>query len=170
VLLGLNTSKTWNSQRGSLHFFSKNLHKLYRFRAKTTLLNDLEVWDFYTNLTDGSNRALYANTFGIKYFKPPYLVLKEKIISDYIGAVMPMNFFLFESYNEKIIQLTESGIIEKILRQKPEMQEESQPVVLSFDHLLIWFMLWAGFLGIASAVFVGEILVRKLPKVIKWRK
>jgi hypothetical protein len=111
----------------------------------------------------------YYGAYGVvdEEENPTYVVLKEKIISDCIAIVMPANSFLLNAFNERITQMIESGIMEKIFRTEAKKPEESQPVVLSIDHLLIWFMLWAGLLLIAGAVFVCEVIARKLPKIIK---
>jgi hypothetical protein len=136
-------------------------------RAEITLLKDQDAWQFSPNLTDGSKRALYANNFGLRHFKQPYLILKEKIISDLSGLYMTLNSILFKPFNKKIIQMVESGIMEKVLRQKIKEKEDDQPTVLCIDHLLIWFYLWGGFLLVAGAAFVSEVLTRKIQRIVK---
>jgi hypothetical protein len=130
------------------------------------MVDNATGWNIQKNLTDGSKMATFVDYYGaygaVDEENPTYVVLKEKITSDCIAIVMPANFFLLNAFNERITQMIESGIMEKIFRTEAKKPEESQPAVLSFDHLLIWFMLWAGLLLIASAVFVGEVLARKL--------
>jgi hypothetical protein len=136
--------------------------------VRVLLLNATDKWTFYRNLTDGSKRALFTDTQGLAYFQkviapkepPTYIVLKEKIISDYLGIEFPMNHFLFDAYNDKIIQMTETGILQKILEpEKHKPVASDDPVPLSLDHLSIWFLLWIGMLLITAFVFLGEVFV-----------
>jgi hypothetical protein len=68
---------------------------------------------------------------------------------------------LSEGYLNKINQLVESGIIEKMISYlKPSNRPEDEGhVALSIDHLLIWFQLWAGLLLIAVLFFLLEFLM-----------
>jgi hypothetical protein len=92
--------------------------------------------------------------------------LKQKIISDLTGFVMDTHNFMIEAYNDKIVQLFESGIIEIIWK----MMHKNYPIdddrkALSLDQLHMWFILWGGLLLIAVASFIIEILVWKLQKL-----
>jgi hypothetical protein len=129
------------------------------------MIKNISDW----NLTDGSKSATFTDYYGVLEIrneeKPTSVVLKEKISSDCIALRMPTNFYLFKAINEKITQMIESGIMEKILGK----ETEKSAVALSIDHLLIWFKLWGGFLLVASAAFVGEILTRKFLCLIRKR-
>jgi hypothetical protein len=96
-----------------------------------------------------------------------YTIMKEKVISDYDGLMLPLNHFMFEALNDKIIQLQESGIMQKLFetsyRNANATDDDPQP--LSFTHLIIWFQLWCGLLLISILFFFLEVLMRKMSKV-----
>jgi hypothetical protein len=134
-------------------------------------LQNYSFWDFRKNLTDGTNSALIINSLANLFFKgddkepPTYVLLKEKIISDYVGILMTTNHFLFDAYNENIARMVESGIMEmKVGKERPQSSDEVDPTVLSFEHLLIWFEVWIAFLLITSAVFTIEFVRGRFQK------
>jgi hypothetical protein len=89
-------------------------------------------------------------------------------MSDFSGLLVSTDSVLREGYLDKIMQLVESGIIENIMsyNKSKERPKNDDPVVLSIDHLLIWFQLWAGLLLIAVLFFLVEILVARIAKVL----
>jgi hypothetical protein len=127
-------------------------------------VQNFSFWGFSKNLTDGTNTALIVNSLAFQYFKldnepQTYALLKERIISEYVGISMETNNLLLEPYNELIIKMTESGIMEKMLDfPKSKPTDVDQPTALSLDHLLIWFKIWIGFLLVTSVVFVIELI------------
>jgi hypothetical protein len=134
-------------------------------------LENNSFWDFRKSLTDGTNSAMIINSLAQYFFRvedkepQPYVLLKEKIISDYVGVLMQTNHFLFDAYNENIVRMTESGIMQKITEEQlPKPPEDDQPTVLSLEHLLIWFKVWIGLLLITSAVFIIEFVNAKIQK------
>jgi hypothetical protein len=96
-----------------------------------------------------------------------YTVLDEKIISDPYGILTPINYFLFDALNDKVVRLAESGIFDKIMKEKPTNSSYKEPIALKLSHLSIWFYLGMSFLLISSLVFFGEVLVEK---ILKFRK
>jgi hypothetical protein len=134
-------------------------------------LENNSFWDFRKSLTDGTNSAMIINSLAQYFFRvedkepQPYVLLKEKIISDYVGVLMQTNHFLFDAYNENVVRMTESGIMQKIIEErKPKPFEDDQQIALSFEHLLIWFKVWIGLLLIASVVFIVEFVNAKIQK------
>jgi hypothetical protein len=126
----------------------------------------------FRNLTDGSKLALFTQTHEMNYIfrlgLQKFAILKEKIISDYHGIMMPMNTFIFKVLNEKVVQLVESGIMGKLLQnEKPKEQLENEKVPLSLEHLDVWFVIWAGLLTLALAVFIGEIVAKKIQNAVQ---
>lgn len=92
--------------------------------------------------------------------KIKFAVLKEKIITDFLSLTTDKNHFLYESMNRKIVQLVESGVADKYVREQtihiPE--EKIGPVVLTLDHLGFGFQIWLGSLTIAFMFFLLEHL------------
>jgi hypothetical protein len=79
-----------------------------------------------------------------RFHSTTYVVLKEKILSDLVGFVMDTHSFMIEAYNDKIVQLIESGIIGfiwKRINRNYHRTDDSDQTSLSLDHLLIWFIL-----------------------------
>jgi hypothetical protein len=137
--------------------------------ARFHFIENKEVERFLKNLILGSNRALLgSSTKDIDYLNTAnYKVLDEKIISDHLGIPFPLNHFMFDAMNDKVVRLVESGIIENIMKVKPKKPSDDEPTVLTLDHLLIWFYLGMALLLITTFVFFGEVL---LEKVMKFRK
>jgi hypothetical protein len=131
-------------------------------------------------LTPGSNRAVFIENHDEKIIranekgKVLYAVLEEKVISDGLGFSLQANQFLYTPYNQKVTQLIESGIAksidekeqEKIIQKmtnfkihEKKVVKRDHKVVLTFEHLGVWFRIYLLLLGIASAVFLGEWIV-----------
>jgi hypothetical protein len=99
-----------------------------------------------------------------------FTTLNEKVISDYAGLMIPLNHFMFNVLNDKIMQLQESGIMQKLFKSiYPKYNTITDPVPLSLDHLLIWFQLWAALILISISFFFGEILVNKMLQIRRKR-
>jgi hypothetical protein len=130
------------------------------------------------SLTDGSKRAFLSIPEDVEDYKnsslsrgihlPNFAVLKEKVISDYVGISFPTNHFMYDVYNEKIAQLVESGIVQNFLdSSKPKKPiENDKRVPLSVDHLLIWFQLWMGLLVASIVVFLLEASMWRIRKIV----
>jgi type III secretory pathway component EscU len=95
--------------------------------------------------------------------------MKEKVISDYVGLLLPLNHFMFDALNDKIIQLQESGIICR-WTQFPYLRAnatEEDPVPLTLGHLQIWFQLLVFLLLISIFFFFVEVLMSKMSRIKK---
>jgi hypothetical protein len=134
-------------------------------------LNNTAQRNLFKTVTDGAKQAIhYLRESGSNYTGPPnFVILKEKIASEYYGFGMAVNSFMFKAYNDKVAQLHESGIIEWIHRifkpKKPIITDKR--VSLSLDHLMIWFKLWIGLLLAASLAFFAEFWIGKFKEVLK---
>jgi hypothetical protein len=122
----------------------------------------------------GSKFAMLIDTFeGVPIKKSShYTIMKEKIISDYVGLKVLQNHFMFDVLNDKIIQLRESGIMQKLVDfsySKANTTKED-PVPLSLNHLLIWFQFWAALLLISLFFFFFEFLVSKMSGICRKSK
>jgi hypothetical protein len=121
------------------------------------LLNEKAMEALYQTVNDGAKQAIhYSRESGSSYNGPKnYEILKETILSEYYGFGMGVNNFIFKPYTDKLAQLQESGIIERILRifkpKKPITSDNR--VALSLDHLMIWFKLLIALLLITFGVF-----------------
>jgi hypothetical protein len=126
------------------------------------------IWD--ENLSKQPRSALlYGMLNEAHYNAPPHnIVLKEKITSDYAIVTLNSRHFFADVLNDKIVQLQESGIMAKFIKiWKPrKSSNDSDPVQLSLDHLLVWFKLWLGFILIAACFFFAEVLVKKAQKIM----
>jgi hypothetical protein len=133
------------------------------------LLNEAEMEALYKTVSEGTKSAVhYIQETGSRY-DGPYVILKEKIITNYYGFEMPVNSFMFKPYSDKVSQLKESGIIDwihsKMRPKKPNIADNR--VALSLDHLMVWFKLWFALLLVACVAFFAEIFVGKCKKVSK---
>jgi hypothetical protein len=133
----------------------------------------LDYHQLYKNLTDGSNLAFLADLRFLNSLlatPPNFVVLKEKPVNEHVGLVMETNNILFEAYNDKIVQLVESGITDNIWKnlnkktQKAEKRKPEKPVALSLDHLQICFTVWGGLLLVAFVVFLAEDFIGRKKK------
>lgn len=105
-----------------------------------------------------------------------FLSLKQKVISFNYGFLFNPHHFLFPIFNEKIQQMINGGLFNRLIvdwyenpwtLQKPEPQE---PVVLTMNHLEIGFTIWMICLLICFAVFVIEHLIlsfKNLKKLLR---
>lgn len=112
----------------------------------------------------------------IFYFKSvivdfKYTILEEKIISDHYGFLFMVNEFMFDAFNRKIVQLVESGVADRIVNSYSvklnKTEDKHGPVVLTLDHLGIWFIICLGFLTFAMISLVLELSVNFLTKAFK---
>jgi hypothetical protein len=130
-------------------------------------------------MTPGANLAFLVINNEEKLYKArykmdlPYVLLQTKVISDSMGFGFPPNFFLFDNFNMKIVQLIESGIARKIVEEeetkvsetlgnftiRKKKEKEDRKIVLSLSHLGIWFQILLILLSAASGVFVVEWIV-----------
>jgi hypothetical protein len=135
-------------------------------RGRFVFLNESELYTTFKTNGHGSKIAMLQVVFeGAPIFKSStYTIMKEKVISDYIGLMMPLNHFMFDVFNYKMIQLQESGIMQRLMKfsyPKANTTEED-PVPLSIGHLLIWYQLWVALLLISTFFFFVEVLVSKM--------
>lgn len=91
-------------------------------------------------------------------------LLDQRILRFQHGLAFPLHHFLYPSLSEKVQQLITSGIIEqwetriKNHRYVIEKPPESEPAVLTMDHLEIGFQIWLAMLLIAFIAFLAEIV------------
>jgi hypothetical protein len=121
-------------------------------------------------LADGSNNAFITDTQHLAFLEKSlngthkFTVLKEVVLSDYLGFRFPNNDIMFASVTRIVGQLFESGIAKWIVDNEhvQPIQEESGPVPLSFHHLDVWFYVFLAMITVTTFVFTLEHCVRKL--------
>jgi hypothetical protein len=138
-----------------------------------------ETKDIIRTMAPGSNLAFLVTNNYEKLIKKrcrrnlPYILLKTKVISDSMGFGFSPNFFLFDNFNTKIVQLIESGIARKIVEEeeiriteklgnftiRKKKEKEDKRKVLRLEHLGIWFQILLILLSAASGVFAVEWIV-----------
>lgn len=118
-------------------------------------------------LTDGANRGFITDTSYLSLmlyytngtFK--YTKLEEKIISDHFGFQFSINNFIYNAFNRKIVQLVESGIADRNIKNfcsRCESKEDaSDPLILTHEHLGIWFLVLLGCLLFCLMCFLVEL-------------
>lgn len=127
----------------------------------------------HANITDllveGSDRGLITDTsfFSLMLYYTngtfKYTRLEEKIISDHYGFMFTVNHFIFKALNSKVVQLVESGIADRNVKDfcsrcKSRGGDNDEPAVLTLDHLGIWFLIWIGFMIVCFVSFLGELV------------
>lgn len=127
-------------------------------------------------LADGSNQGLILDSEWLQGFNlkvglkesPPYSVLNEKVISDYVGFAMKANNFVFAPMNRKVAQFIESGlariIVDKYLCNK-RFADVSGPKVLSLEHLNAGFMVWIALVIVSICAFICEVCWKHISKL-----
>lgn len=125
------------------------------------------VWQL---LVEGADRGLTLNSDYLRYYlwvmktKPPFSLLKEKIISDNIGFLLDGNSFMFEPINKKVSQFVESGLSQRIMKNYRATNwndDETGPQVLTLDHLGAGFGLWLVCICSTILVFLCEVCFQK---------
>lgn len=84
----------------------------------------------------------------------------------YIGMLFPPLHFLFKPFNDLILRIVQSGLIDHWLKGMtgPDRRTKikREPVVLTWDHLYVGFYIYLGCLALSTAGFVAEILYFRL--------
>jgi hypothetical protein len=117
-------------------------------------------------LADGSNNAFVTDSEYLSYLEKTlenqtFTKLNEKIVTNHWGFYFYTNQFIFKAFDKKISQLVESGIADHIIKNEARYNKklvEDSMTPLNFGHLEYWFRIMLILLGIATVVFVGEIL------------
>jgi hypothetical protein len=124
-------------------------------------------------LTDGSNNAFYTNSEDLTFIEKSlngskkFMKLEKSILSDHLALRFRNNDFLYGAVNRIVTQLLESGITDWIVKKESSItyQEPSKdPVVITMDHLGIWFYLLAFLMVIAVVVFAFELAAGQVMK------
>jgi hypothetical protein len=122
-------------------------------------------------LADGSNNAFITDTEHLAYLEKSYngtkkfTLLKEVVLSDYLGFKFINSDLMFHSVSRIIGQLFESGIAKWIVDNetpRKARQNQPEPVPLTFHHLGVWFYVFLSMLFAACVLFVVENFVHEL--------
>lgn len=95
----------------------------------------------------------------------PYVQLKEKIISDYMGLALYKNSFMYELMNRKVVQFMESGLAQSLVnsyRYIKKTADKNEPNVLTLQHLQAGFYVWLACIVVSLIVFMLEMCFSRL--------
>jgi hypothetical protein len=117
-------------------------------------------------LSDGSNTAFVTDSEFLSFLEKSsngtqkFTKLSEKILSNPLGFQFISNDFMFKPFNQKIVQLVESGIADMIIKNESSFTRkyvEEEPPPLTLDHLGVWFEIWIVMLSVAGLSFIVEL-------------
>lgn len=93
-------------------------------------------------------------------------LLDETAITFFISVAFRPFHPYFETFNEKIGELTSTGIVQHIYwniqKLSDNKNDETGPLVLTMEHLEIGFVICCISLTFAAVAFVFEVLVHKI--------
>lgn len=99
---------------------------------------------------------------------PRFSLLKERIISEYIGFALNDNSFMLHSINKLVVRFGESGLSNYIADRNHFVKKYSDdfgPKVLSLEHLGAGFCVWLACIAVAFIAFIMEICFKKISTV-----
>jgi len=125
-----------------------------------------------------NNYILIADTHEIADYNKdnpnqPLKILDERIISknDWIKTEAESNF-LIPLYTDMNMKLRENGLLDNIIAKHFDPRDvrppplESDPVVLTLDHVGVTFKICGAFLMLAFIIFMKEITFKKLKQML----
>lgn len=93
-------------------------------------------------------------------------LLDENLMGVHYGKVFEAHHFLLEPFNEMVSVALQAGLIDVFYRDFYETmlggqyferhRKKTGPVVLTFDHLYVGFVVWLICIGVSFAVFCLE--------------
>lgn len=92
--------------------------------------------------------------------------LAERVILNHKCFAFEKNAFVYAAFDRKIVQLVESGLADKFIRdyessiKMENFEEIDGPVVLTLNHLGVGFQIWLLFVFLSIAFFLLEMFVR----------
>jgi len=136
-----------------------------------------------THPADNRNKILVADSHEIadyngKYPNQPLTIIDERIIkvNDWIAVRTQSNEFLMPLYDRESMRLRENGLLDRVTKKWFDVSKvrppplESEPVVLTWDHVGVAFKICGAFLLLASIVFMFEVLLIKRLKLMLLQK
>jgi len=130
-----------------------------------------------SNRTDRNKIVLVADSHEIadyngKHPNAPLKIIDRRIFRfhDFIGMEVEK---LIPIYIKATSKLLENGLLERIITKWVDLskirppQEESDPIVLTFDHVGFTFYISGAFLILAAIVFLLELSLRKFKISLK---
>jgi len=140
--------------------------------------SDHELRIRYHNSKDWIARVLENPTHEIadyneKHPNKPIKILDERIIklSDWITGNEKPHEYLNPLYNKIGTRLRENGLLDRIIEKWFDAKQvrppplDSEPQVLTFDHVGVAFKISAGFLILALVMFLLEVCYAKIKTV-----
>lgn len=96
----------------------------------------------------------------------PFAVLKEKILTDYMGFAVDKHTVVYGAINQLAVRLVESGVSQVMVDQYRvrTTNADGGPKVLTLEHLGAGFYIWLASVAIATFIFVLELSAQKILK------
>jgi hypothetical protein len=119
------------------------------------MISKLE-FNFIKNKTEGKTRLK---------------LLDQRIYTQHLGLVFDHHHFLHPLFDKNILRLVDGGIISywdlnlRVRYNYDWKPPDSEPVILTLDHLSVGFLVWVIALVISSVGFLGEIVFYWSPKM-----
>jgi len=123
------------------------------------------------NSTNNGNKILVADSHEVadyndKHPNQPLTIIDERImkVNDWISVFGGTNAFLMPLYDREAMRLRENGLLDRITKKWFDVSKvrppplESEPVVLTWDHVGVGFKVCGAFLLLAAIVFMAERL------------
>lgn len=120
-------------------------------------------------LSDGSKRAviitsaIYDILYNLEKGKIELTRLEDSIITDHVAFFFQNDSIMMEPFNRKLMQLTEAGISDQIVKTHDKhfyVEPPDDKIVLTLGHLCIGFYIWFGCLGICLIIFLIEFFLK----------
>jgi hypothetical protein len=119
-------------------------------------------------LVDGSNRAFVTDRDWYEELEyalngtAKFAILEEIVLKDHWGFRFEVNNFMYNAFNRKIGQLVESGLadvyVKNATKKLKNVETQEEHVVLTMEHLSVFFYLWLILLAIGVIIFSLEVL------------
>jgi len=125
-----------------------------------------------TNPIDKGNKILVADNHEIADYNDqhpnqPLTIINERIIkiNEWIAGKENANEYLMPLYNKLSMRLRENGLLDRVTAKWFDVSKvrppplDSEPVVLTWDHVGVTFKICGTFLLLAAIVFMAERLL-----------
>lgn len=152
----------------------KYLPDVYNRRVVVSRVESFEVLKRFTDSSTkaaflgGRNTVLYSNKVKL-YGSVALYICKEPLMLRHYGIVFPKGSHLVESFDEKLLGLSENGLIDYWMSEHIETAShplrQCEPLKLTLNHLLIAYQLFGVGLSLASTAFLLELLDKRLRKL-----
>jgi len=157
--------------RDNLAFLSNATRVAIKVSSIDEILDQIAEPSFKGTMIVTENTLLSINAANYASGTTSIKLLKEPIMKMVFGIMLPVKHPIVETFNLKILQLNSAGLIQywiaRNLGNRDEPEPESEPEVLTLEHLAIGFKIHTFFLIISAIAFVLERIVYRTRKAIE---